>query len=145
MSFSSSSQPASSLFTGISSPSDLSWVDKDGTAHERCKLLTFLGPNFLGESPIDPGDCPELGYRRVGTAYFCSVCGEVWGRLVLVGPNGGYRAFEVVQISCEKHFDQWNIAGSFLGGYRNEGYLKYLPLAAVQREFLIHLRQGVEI
>ena len=116
------------------------WVDSDGTAHELCRLLVFVGTEFLGESPIDPGTAPELGWRRSSVAYFCHHCGEIWGRLVLVGSTGREAPFEVVQVACEQHPDQWEVAGSLLGGYRGEGYLEYLPAAALQREFLIHLK-----
>lgn len=126
-----------------SAPNDLYWIDAAGTAHERCRLLVYVGADFLGESPIDPGDCPELGYRRGGTAYFCSQCGEIWGRLVLVGLDGKIKWFDALdKVSCQRHSDQWNVPGSLLGGSRNEGYLNYLPPAALQREFLIHLKHA---
>ena len=75
-------------------------------------------------------------------AYFCPHCGEIWGRVVLVDSEGTVRPFdEVFRIACEQHPDQWEIAGSLIGGYRGEELLDYLPPEALKREFEIHLRE----
>ena len=135
------SGPSSSLQSlQSSSGSSARWADSDGTAHELCRLLVFCRDEFLGESPIDPGDTPQLGWRRSGVAYFCPYCGEIWGRLVLVDSAGRTCPFSSVQVACEQHPDQWEVAGSFIGGYRGDGYIDYLPAEALRREFLIHLK-----
>lgn len=113
------------------------WTSHDGTAHELCKLLFFLGKTYCGASPIDPGDCPQLGWRRGGVAYFCGDCGDLWARIVLLNSRGEIQAMEVVQVACERHPDQWEVAGSLLSGARNFGYLDYLPAELVKREYEI--------
>lgn len=132
------SSPSSSYSPGTLK----SWVDGDGTLHEWYRVLVFIGREFLGEFQLDPGDHPELGYRRTGVAYYCWHCGEVWARLVFIDSAGRRSPLNVEQISCEKHYDQWQIAGSLLGA-RLEGILPYLPAAAVKREFRIYLQQEV--
>lgn len=141
MNSSSSSSPSSQLPSGTSEITY--WVDSDGTAHEKCKLLFFVGTEFLGEADYDPGAAPNLGYRRGGTAYFCAHCGEIWGRVVCSGIHQKPSEWwfqELAKVSCERHSDQWEVPGSFLGGYRNDGLLDYLPPAALRREFLIHMK-----
>lgn len=115
------------------------WTDEDGTAHYKVRLLVFIGNNFLGESEIDPGNCPEMGWRGNGVVYFCPFCGEIWARVVMLHKNGRDWPFEIAQVSCENHPDHWETPGSLLGGCRNEHYLPYLPLDALKREFMIHL------
>lgn len=117
------------------------WVDENGTAHEQCKLLCFLGSTCLGESEIDPGDCPQLGWRRSGMAYYCTECGDVWARLILINSRGEREPLDVSSNSCERHREQYGIAGSLLSCFRGDGYIDYLPLAAIKREFLLHLKQ----
>lgn len=139
MSGSASSPQLSSSSTNSSNAN--CWVEENGTAHENCKLLFYAEGEFLGEAYYDPGNAPELGYRRGGAAYFCSHCGEIWGRVVLVLSSGKIGVFEEVsKVSCSRHSDQWEVPGSLLGGYRNEHYLNYMPPSAVQREFLVHLK-----
>ncbi len=118
------------------------WIDADGTAHEACRLLFYADGKFLGEAPFDPGNAPELGYRRGGVAYFCSHCGEVWGRVVLEHLDKGQLWFaQVDSVPCARHPSQWEVPGSFLGGYRNDALLAYMPEGVLQREFLVHLNQ----
>jgi hypothetical protein len=135
-----SSLPSSSSPTGTSTI----WVDPDGTLHEACRLLFFVGREFLGESAFDPGNAPEMDYLRSGIACFCTHCGEVWGRVVLVDSHARQGQFEVVEIPCERHSGEWETPGSFLGGRYQEGLLKYLPPKVVVREFEIYLRKGLE-
>jgi hypothetical protein len=112
-------------------------VDSDGTLHEWYKVMIFVGRDFLGEFSLDPGNQPELGYRRSGVAYYCPFCGEIWGRLIFTDSGGRQKSLEAVTVSCEKHPDQWNIPGSLLAG-RLAALLPLLPEAAVRREFRIH-------
>ena len=116
------------------------WVDENGTAHEHCKVLIFIGKDYLGEFPIDGGEWPSLNYFRFGIAYFCGSCGEVWGRLVLVDSRGAHRPFSVVSVACERHYDQWEVAGSLLAGPL-AGLLEELPPAALKREVMVHLKK----
>jgi hypothetical protein len=46
--------------------------------------------------------------------------------------------FEIVQVACEKHPDQWNVAGSLLSGPDNVEYATLLSTLALKREFVIH-------
>jgi hypothetical protein len=117
------------------------FVDNDGTLHEQYRLLVFVDGAFLGESNIDPGSCPDLGYRRSGRAWFCPDCGDVWGRVVLIDSHGEQMPLEVDTVSCARHKDQWETPGSLLSGYRNEGYLRHLPEPALRRELEVNLKQ----
>jgi hypothetical protein len=132
----SSSSPSSSSSTGTSSTL---WTGPDGTLHERYHVLVLVGHDLLGEFYFDPGSHPELGYRRSGVAYYCSWCGDVWARLVFVDSRGTQASLDAETIACEKHADQWNLAGSLLA-QRLEELIQVLPPAAVKREFEIHLR-----
>jgi len=99
----------------------------------------FIGSRLLGEFPFDPGDHPELGYRRTGVAYACSFCGDVWGRLVLVNSRGQPQPFGIERVSCAKHPDQWNVPGSLLAG-PFAAFISHFPLAVLEREFEVHLK-----
>lgn len=130
----------------LSSSSSSTGISDEGVGpyarvlHETCVLLVFLGKELLGEAHIDPGACPEMGYRRGGVAYFCPVCGSIWGRIVLFGPDGEQREFEVATVACEAHSELWYVPGSFLSGSRCSGYLPYLPDSALRREVQVHLK-----
>lgn len=115
------------------------WVEGDGTAHEQCRVLIILGSRGLGEFAFDPGEWPTLRFRREGVAYFCSICGDVWARLVLLDHQGRAKPFEARSVSCEKHWDQWNVSGSLLAG-ELETLIDLLPPEALRRELLVHLR-----
>jgi hypothetical protein len=115
------------------------WTDDDGTLHEECKGLVFIGSNFLGEFFFDPGAHPELRYRRTGVAYFCSFCGDTWARLVILNSEGSSMPLEPRRCSCEKHEEPWGIAGSLLIT-ELEGLLDILPEPAVKRELMLLLR-----
>lgn len=118
----------------------LYWIDGLGTAHERCKLLFFVREEFLGEGEYDPGEAAALGYRRGGTLYVCRDCGDIWGRIVVIDSKGKQRHFhEVAVVACEKHHDPYDIPGSLLSGYRNFGYMHFMPEAVLKREFLKHI------
>jgi hypothetical protein len=115
------------------------WIDPDGTFHENYTALIFVGQEFLGEFPWDPGAHPETRWRRFGTAYFCQVCGEVWGRVVFQDSSGRQLPFQVDTVACAEHTDQWEVPGSLLAGDL-EGLLGDLPLRAVAREFRVHIK-----
>lgn len=130
------SSPSSPLSAGISPPT---WVADDGTLHETYTILILVGGDMLGSFQLDPGGHPELRYRRSGAAYFCPDCGDVWARLVWVDSKGIQAPLKVETVSCERHEDQWNVAGSLLAGPL-EDLLPHLPPEAIRREFLIHLK-----
>lgn len=132
-----SSQPSSSSSTNTA----LGWVDSEtGILHQNCRMLIFVGREFLGEFIFDPGAHPEMRWRRSGAAYFCYHCGEIWARVVMLDARGRQEAFEPERVACEKHWDQWNVAGSLLAGPLAH-LLPMLPEAALKREFRIHLTQ----
>lgn len=114
------------------------WVE-DGTAHEDCQVLVVIRGAVLGSFRIDPGQWPSLRFFREGTVYFCPDCGDIWGRLVLIGHDGKAKGFECRRVSCEKHYDQWNIPGSILAGELVD-LLDLLPPEVLRREALLHLR-----
>lgn len=119
-----------------------SWTDEDGTAHEWCRILYFLGKDFIGEEFYDPGSHPDLGYRRGGTLYICRGCGDIWARLLVINSKDKQETFaEICDVACERHRDPWSLAGSLLSGYRNSALLPLLPLALLEREFRLHLRE----
>lgn len=113
----------------------------EGTAHEPCTLEFSVRGEPLGSAPIDPGSAERLGWRRTGIAYFCPECGDIWARVSLRDSRGAYRHWDVAIVGCEAHGDLWEVPGSLLSGYRNAGYLEYLPEPALRREFEVHLRQ----
>ena len=115
------------------------WVDAENTMHERCVLRCEIHGLHLGSTPIDPGECPELGYPRNGVALFCRDCGDVWARLTLEDSSGQVQAWQVVEAPCERHKSQWEVSGSLLAA--GEGWLQYLPAAAIQREVKQHLSE----
>ena len=73
-------------------------------------------------------------------AYFCRQCGDVWARIVMLDAADRQQAFTAENVACEKHHDQWNVAGSLLAN-ELEGLLPYLPPAALKREFMLLLKQ----
>lgn len=116
----------------------LYWVDKDGTAHERCKLAWHYAGEWLGETPFDPGEHPELRWPRNGWAFYCPYCVDIWARIIMFRSDDKMQPCEVVTAACAKHPDSWNIPGSLLVG-KLEGLLPLLPAAVAEREFQITL------
>ena len=54
--------------------------------------------------------------------------------------QGRQKSFKALRVSCEKHHDWWNVAGSLLSGHY-EYLLNDLPPDAIKREFKIHLKE----
>ena len=106
------------------------WQDAWSTVHEDCEMYFLLGTSSLGSCYYDPGMHPELGYQRNSIAYFCTVCGQVWGRILLLNHKGEAVVWGLTAVPCAQHG-----SGSFLDGYRAEGLLDLLPQKALQREF----------
>ena len=124
----------------MSASAPLWWTDPDGTAHERCRAMLFVGGDFLGEFEVDSGS-PALRLRRAGVVYYCSWCGEIWGRLVLLDSRGQQLPFTLEQVSCDRHPFQWDVAGTLLGPV--EGLLESFPPDAVRREFVLHMNAAL--
>lgn len=85
-------------------------------------------------------------------AYYCTTCGEVWGRIVVSGQDSEVWTFEGVP--CEKHTpvgaqDWGRVPGSFLSRHANRRTwvpvmwwaraLESLPAQVLERELLLHL------
>ena len=134
----SSLEPLSSLSAGTSTPC---WVDKNGTFHEQYTALVLVGNDLLGTFTIDPGAWPSLSYRRSGVAYYCPWCGDIWARVVFTDSRGIQASLDITTVSCIRHPDQWDLAGSLLAG-RLEALIEHLPLDAVKREFEIHMNEA---
>lgn len=122
------------------SDSPLWWTDAAGTAHERCRAMLLVGGDFLAEWEVDSGH-PAFRYRRAGVAYYCSWCGEIWGRLVLLDSRGQQLPLGIEQVSCDRHPDQWNIPGSILGPV--EELVELLPPDVLKREFALHMNAAL--
>lgn len=95
-----------------------------------------------------------VGSRVLGTAkaprgaqslaYFCPECGELWGRIALEA------RWQVLYVSCERHRDAehpWRLPGSLLSAlqdpalWESAARLDVMPLEALRRECLIHLKE----
>ena len=78
-------------------------------------LVTFYSKGaVLGQSEVE---CPM---QPVSTAYFCTTCGDIWGR-VFVKPVEHEQSWEAVSAPCVKHrprgvADWSHVPGSFLVG-----------------------------
>ena len=116
----------------------LQWVDPDGTFHEWYHILVLLDGRFLGDFRIDPGALPSTRYRRSGVAFFCRICGRVWGLWVARNSREEQQPFDIEPVSCEKHYDQWRLAGSLLPAQGSDELLPSLPPAVLRREFILH-------
>lgn len=111
----------------------ISWVDEAGTLHEECKLIFSVGGLELGDILFDPGHAATLQWRRCGICYFCRHCGDIWGRMTLIDSKGVQMPFDVLEVSCKNHPDQWQVAGSFIA--RNLAPLiRFLPPAVAKWE-----------
>lgn len=110
------------------------WTDEDGTMHEYYRAIVLVGGDFLGEFTFDSGAWNCFKYRRAGYAYYCGDCGDIWARIVCYNSSGQQLHLKPEIVSCEKHYDQWNIAGSLVRFFEEE-LLQLLPEAAVRREF----------
>lgn len=116
------------------------WVDAQGTMHSEHHALVIVQDAPLGEYVLDPGQHPELGWRRNSLAYFCPTCGEVWARIVMTPLRELPEPFEVLSVACAEHRDRWNLPGSLLAG-PYEALLALLPREAVLRELSLCLAQ----
>ncbi len=100
----------------------------------------LLAGNLLAASPA-PG--------RRSFAYFCSTCGEIWGRVWAVGVD----EWDVETVACEEHRPQgvidWSrVPGSFLSRQFRSAYsprshqaisVEHLPPAVLRRELELHI------
>jgi predicted RNA-binding Zn-ribbon protein involved in translation (DUF1610 family) len=116
------------------------WVDASGTAHENCKIMFLVENDLLSEGDYDPGNAPEMAFRRTGVVYVCPHCGQAWGHVILLDSTGRQMPFEITAVACERHPSQWDVPGSLLSGHHNSGYLRLLSTRALRREFVVHHR-----
>lgn len=97
----------------------------------------FFRDAYLGEVTYHPKS-EDYEWQKSSLAYFCVHCGEIWGRIVMHDRTGRQQSFRPLSIACPEHHDYYNIPGSFLADH--VAYLlPQLPLAAMQREFILHL------
>lgn len=115
-------------------------VDSSGTFHENYTLTVLLGDDVFGQFVLDPGNCPQLGYRRTGAAYFCAHCGDIWARIIFTDSRGVQMPFDVERVSCERHPDAYNTAGSLLAG-RLAALVEFFSGAVLRREFILHMNR----
>lgn len=115
------------------------YISPDGTLHELYRVLFILGKSYSGEVTFDPGDHPELGYRRQGLAFFCPTCGEIWARFVFVQSSGVPTSFQVQVTACAAHPDQWQVPGSLIP-FGQEAWVEILPKPLLAREVDVHLK-----
>lgn len=126
--------------TSSASAARPAWTDESGTLHEQYRAAVLLGAECLGEVSFDPGDHPDLHYRRTGIAYYCPECGDIWARVVFWDSSGRQNLLEAEIVSCENHADYWNVPGSLLSAGLG-GLINLLPREAVKRELEIYLRR----
>lgn len=96
---------------------------------------------FIGHDLVASRDFAK---RPINHAYFCSTCGEVWGRIFTEGCP-----WKVAEVPCEKHepvgvWDWRTVPGSLLQlGHGGTNYavvdLELIPEPILKREFAIHL------
>lgn len=111
------------------------WVDEAGTLHEQCLLVFSPG----GENvEFDPGARPELMYNRLGWAFVCPWCMEVWQRIAMLDHRRKQLPYQIYRVACVKHVDQYEVPGSVLAA--GEGLLAILPEGQLRRELEVHLR-----
>ena len=106
----------------------------------------FLGSRHMGRAAIQLG--PRMAHQA---AFFCSTCGEVWGRVAVAG-----ECWLVHQVPCAKHrpagvWDWSSIPGSFVQ-YRFERalvstmfwpiVLEVVPPAVLRWEFELRMQQA---
>src|SRR5260221_1178893 len=115
------------------------WTDPDGTMHEVCMVQFFLRGSLFGECSFDAAEAQDLSWRWSSAAPVCSLCGEVWGRIVLRRGHKEAICFGPFLVSCEQHPDRWNIPGSFLEP-QHDSLIEYLPEQVLKRELQLLLR-----
>ena len=99
----------------------------------------LVGDEYLGTIEYSDASGRDRHVVSHGIAYFCQDCGEVWARLISVGPRGQGKFFTTL-IPCAQHSDGWNLPGSLLGGMM-EQILRDLPPDAVRREFNLFMKK----
>lgn len=108
-----------------------------GTMHAICRFDFFVHNEYHGSCEMDGAEV-GIYLRWKSIAYFCGKCGEVWGRIVLAREGEGEPYFWPVPRACEKHFEQWDLAGSLLGSDLT-ALIPLLPAPLAAREAILHL------
>lgn len=103
---------------------------------------TFLGESVIHAEPVFINSI----------AYFCSSCGDIWGRAHVEGAN----LCEIADVVCEKHKPtspaNWRATpGSFLDPLLSTNYIglggwaktiEVLPNEMLKREFLLSFKES---
>ena len=91
----------------------------------------FLGSRLLGSTDL-PQTWEGVGPTR-SLAFFCSKCGDVWGRIAIDN-----RHWMVLTVGCERHPDySFEPGGTFIRTW-NHRALDEMPEAVLRREFALH-------
>lgn len=97
--------------------------------------LYFLGTRLLGQSPLLPY-WSDSNPTPVSTAFFCPVCGELWGR-VQVNTRHGWMA---VTRHCSRHSGMVYPGGLFIHPWRQAPRaVEELPPEVLVRELSLWL------
>lgn len=108
----------------------------------------YLDKRDLGSSPRDTIFVHGEAQPPHSSAFFCPVCADVWARAAVLRSDGQMMRAVVWTRPCHKHTgDGYGISGSLLLPW-DRGFNEALPLAALQREVVLHCddwlkRQGI--
>lgn len=104
------------------------------------RQIFIIDGKFFSEGPFRFTSIPSRPARS--GLYFCSVCGEVYGRVILMDNAGNpmpYIAWAGICSTCPPPSFLHSLPGSIWRGW-DEDYTKSLPLELLQREFNLHLK-----
>ena len=99
----------------------------------------FLYDQFLGSMEV-PNTAAGSPWSYNSRAYFCPVCGEIWGRVACDRKTLPLLQWTTIEHTCPQHEDHWHPAGTFLPG-NDLINLGVLPPAVIQHEFQVHLAE----
>lgn len=99
----------------------------------------FLGTSLLGST--EAHQTWDSLVTAPSIAYFCSTCGELWGRAI----NEGQRCWQILVVGCTRH-PMWSFepGGSFLRSW-HLGHIDELPESVLRREFALHWQHYVGV
>jgi hypothetical protein len=109
----------------------------------------FEGSTLVGQRTMyccgyAPSEDVHISAFWPHTAYFCPVCGEIWGRLIMnyqfqysPSPNLAGTSWAVESRRCAAHGD-----GQFLTGFREARDLQHCSTDLLRREYFV-LSQGL--
>ncbi len=97
----------------------------------------FLYDQFLGSMEV-PNTAAGSPWSYNSRAYFCPVCGEIWGRVACDRKTLPLLQWTTIEHTCPQHESHWHPPGTFLPG-NDLLNLNALPPAVIQHEFQMHL------